>query len=375
MTSSQAQATTPADATAAPGDAPGDRRRDAWARRPRRSRPWSRCCPRHPAMATTRHPAARASARGRPTRRRCADPVGHGPGAALARRPVGAEPSTVTSRIDLARVQRRRHARVRGDDLAPRGAPRALGSLAERCRPRSTRAASLASPMNARNTSGTVMPCAGRSSHLDGVARRHHAGLDDRQVGTGAPALGEPPHPGPLAHPGGEGRARDPRPGHLEHAPSPTRQRSPTTAPSTSSPEVVRFSPNIPSAEVAPELARPTSRAPPAPPRRRPGVEPPWCLRRHDVVADAPRCRAHRASARGRAPRRAPPVACRSRVSPPRRRMPRAGSPTLTDLTTGCMGRGLCRLRVPATATTAARPHRPARNSGEPGDPRVASPA
>ena len=56
-----------------------------------------------------------------------------------------------------------------------------------------------------------------RLPHLDGVADQEHTGLDHREVRTGSASLGEPAHPPPLPHPGGEGRARDPRSRHLEH--------------------------------------------------------------------------------------------------------------------------------------------------------------
>ena len=52
------------------------------------------------------------------------------------------------------------------------------------------------------------------SLDLDRGAGVHDAGGDDREVGAGAPRLGEPPHPAGLAHVRGEGAARDAR--HLD---------------------------------------------------------------------------------------------------------------------------------------------------------------
>ena len=66
-------------------------------------------------------------------------------------------------------------------------------------------------------------PVPGTVHDLDRGAGLDHARLADREVGTRAPALGEPAHPRALGHVLGEGRARHPRPAHLEqglaHAP------------------------------------------------------------------------------------------------------------------------------------------------------------
>ncbi len=110
------------------------------------------------------------------------------------------------------------------------------------------------------DTSRTVTPCSGRETTSMRVARRpasprpRSAG---RRPGREACAkrltiVGSPIRSASLAH-GSRGW-------QTSSSTAPIRQRSPTTAPLTSRPSVVRFSPNAPGPELAPELALPERR-------------------------------------------------------------------------------------------------------------------
>ena len=104
------------------------------------------------------------------------------------------------------------------------------------------------------------MPCSGRESDLDLVAGAELALGDDPQVGARPARLGEA-----LDHRAGRRSAmpsfeHGSRGWQTSSSTVPIRQRSPITAPVTSTPSVVRFSPNIPGGDVAAELLRPPRR-------------------------------------------------------------------------------------------------------------------